>query len=268
MSKFIICIDSDGCVMDTMEYKHRLCFGPIASEIWKIEKKEEFLKIWNDVNLYSKTRGINRFLGLVLSFELMNKIDANVKKLDKVSKWAKNTSKLSNDSLKEEISRNNDEELKLCLKWSEMVNEKIASLHGMDKPYKGVLEAFIEIKKYSEIAIVSSANSEAINTEWERHNLLSFADYNMGQEVGTKKDCIKSIIDKGYDRNNILMIGDSPGDIEAARYNRIKFYPIIFGNEYESWSEFRNLVLDKFINGEYIEDEYINKYMKKLNKEE
>ena len=27
-SDCIVCIDSDGCAMDTMEVKHRTCFGP------------------------------------------------------------------------------------------------------------------------------------------------------------------------------------------------------------------------------------------------
>ena len=26
--EFAVCIDSDGCAMDTMEVKHRECFGP------------------------------------------------------------------------------------------------------------------------------------------------------------------------------------------------------------------------------------------------
>lgn len=33
MNNWIFCIDSDGCVMDTMTYKHNLFFGPIAAEI-------------------------------------------------------------------------------------------------------------------------------------------------------------------------------------------------------------------------------------------
>lgn len=32
--KFIVCIDSDGCAMDTMNIKHDKCFGPYAVEIF------------------------------------------------------------------------------------------------------------------------------------------------------------------------------------------------------------------------------------------
>jgi hypothetical protein len=68
---FLVCVDSDGCAMDTMEVKHRKCFAPKAIEIWKLQSIEaKFLQVWNMVNLYSKTRGINRFKGLVKTFEL------------------------------------------------------------------------------------------------------------------------------------------------------------------------------------------------------
>ena len=51
---FLVCVDSDGCAMDTMEVKHRKCFGPKAVEVWGLEQIEErFLEVWNDVNLYS-----------------------------------------------------------------------------------------------------------------------------------------------------------------------------------------------------------------------
>lgn len=87
--KYIVCIDSDGCVMDTMNYKHELCFGPIAAKIWNVENEKRFLQIWNIVNLFSLTRGINRFKGLYLSFDIMSKEDKSVKALKEVEHWAK-----------------------------------------------------------------------------------------------------------------------------------------------------------------------------------
>ena len=67
----MVCVDSDGCAMDTMEVKHRKCFGPKMIEVWGLQDIEEkFLEMWNMINLYSKTRGINRFKGLVKIFEV------------------------------------------------------------------------------------------------------------------------------------------------------------------------------------------------------
>lgn len=33
---FIVCIDSDGCAMDTMNIKHEECFGPSAVKVFDI----------------------------------------------------------------------------------------------------------------------------------------------------------------------------------------------------------------------------------------
>ena len=63
--EFLVCIDSDGCAIDTMDIKHIKCFGPCMIKEWNLEEwQEPILKSWNDVNLYTLTRGINRFKGL------------------------------------------------------------------------------------------------------------------------------------------------------------------------------------------------------------
>lgn len=71
---FLVCVDSDGCVMDTMEVKHKEAFGPEAVNIWGLhEIRDRFLKVWNDINLYTKKRGINRFKGVVETFEQLKR---------------------------------------------------------------------------------------------------------------------------------------------------------------------------------------------------
>ena len=65
--EYLICIDSDGCAMDTMDIKHFQCFGPCMVREWGLEQWEEaLLERWNEVNLYSMTRGINRFKALAI----------------------------------------------------------------------------------------------------------------------------------------------------------------------------------------------------------
>ena len=67
--KFIVCIDSDGCAMDTMDIKHIQFFGPLAAGIFAIKDKTKFLEEWNRINLFSKTREINRLKGLQLGLK-------------------------------------------------------------------------------------------------------------------------------------------------------------------------------------------------------
>ena len=37
---YLICVDSDGCAMDTMNIKHIRCFGPCLVEEWGLQNWE------------------------------------------------------------------------------------------------------------------------------------------------------------------------------------------------------------------------------------
>ena len=39
--RFLVCIDSDGCAIDSMDGKHRLCFAPLMVETWQMEGHRE-----------------------------------------------------------------------------------------------------------------------------------------------------------------------------------------------------------------------------------
>lgn len=270
---FIICIDSDGCAMDTMNIKHEKYFGPLVFSEWDVRDKERFLKEWNKINLFSKTRGINRFKAFVLTFKKMEESGKKIDDTDQIEKWINTTNELSNKSLMKEIEEQKKnkitseklEQLEKLLKWSEAVNNGIKELEGVDKPFEGVREALAKLHKIADIAVVSSANKEAILSEWTRHGLIEFTDVIFSQEEGTKSDSLRQIKNCGYENNKILMVGDSPGDLTAASENDVLFYPILFGKEKEMWEEIVNVAEEKFINGNY-NGEYENKLIDRFNK--
>jgi phosphoglycolate phosphatase-like HAD superfamily hydrolase len=251
-SEFLVCVDSDGCAMDTMEVKHRKCFGPKIVEIWNLQNVEErFLEIWNDVNLYTKTRGINRFKGLVMTLELLEAEGVEIPNISSIKKWTETTNELSNPSLKREIDRTNDEQLRKAMEWSLAVNKAISELSGDDKPFAGVEEGLKTANAATDVAIVSSANGAAVLDEWTRHNLAPHVSVMLGQEAGTKAYCIEELKKFGYENTHVLMVGDAPGDLEAAGKNGVFYYPILVGKEAFSWRRFKNEALGKFIDGSF-----------------
>ncbi|MGB4388254.1 MAG: hypothetical protein WBI89_03510, partial [Caldicoprobacterales bacterium] len=69
---FLIGIDSDGCVFDTMEVKHKECFIPNIINEWDLQAISKYAREAAEfVNLYSVSRGINRFPALVKVFDLL-----------------------------------------------------------------------------------------------------------------------------------------------------------------------------------------------------
>ena len=250
---FLICIDSDGCAIDTMDIKHIKCFGPCMVTEWNLEEwKEHILERWNEVNLYTLTRGINRFKGLAVALIEINEKYITIEGLDEFVRWTEETKELSNESLEVEIEKTNNICLKKALEWSKSVNKAIDLLSDDEKcPFEGVKEAIILAKKVADIAIVSSANEKAVLDEWNKHGLLENVDIVLTQNIGSKSYCINKLIAKGYSRNNVLMVGDALGDLKAAEENEALYYSIMVRKEKESWIRFSKEALERFTSNSY-----------------
>src|SRR5918993_3674414 len=71
---FLVGIDSDGCAFDTMELKHKECFIPNIINSYELQGISKYARQAAEfVNLYSKSRGINRFPALIEALEWLQK---------------------------------------------------------------------------------------------------------------------------------------------------------------------------------------------------
>lgn len=255
-NKYLVCIDSDGCAIDSMDIKHYLCFGPCMVIEWKLDKwKEDILNRWNEVNLFKKTRGINRFKGLSKALQEIDERYIEIEDLDTLVNWVETTNELLNNSLIKEIEKYpNSISLKKALAWSNAVNENIKKIpEEKILPFQKVKDALIFAHKEADIAIVSSANLGAVLDEWKRHELLEHTDIVLAQNAGTKKYCISKMLEVGYDPENVIMCGDALGDMEASLANNVNFFPIMVRHEKECWEEFINNAFNKLKEGTYKE---------------
>lgn len=138
---YLVCVDSDGCAMDTMDVKHIKCFGPCMVQEWNLYNWEkDILTRWNDINLYTLTRGINRFKGLAKALTEIDQKYVKIEGLADIVDFAENSKELSNDALKKAIENNpQSTSLKKALAWSVAVNKAINELDESEKlPYKRV----------------------------------------------------------------------------------------------------------------------------------
>ena len=267
---FLVCVDSDGCAMDTMDIKHFLCFGPCMVNEWELhENKDVILKRWNEINLYTMTRGINRFKGLALALQEINQNFKQIEDLETLIAWTENSKELSNDALVSAINNNpNSISLRKALSWSKAVNASINQLPENAKlPFEKAKEALKYAHQYADVAIVSSANLDAVLEEWEKHGLLCHTDIVLAQNAGSKAFCIQELLKKGYNPNNVVMCGDAPGDLDAAKKNNVFYYPILVKKEKESWEEFISTALTKLLNNTYTgsyQGEKINAFLNNL----
>ncbi len=252
---FIICIDSDGTAIDTMNIKHNECFGPcLVNEfnLSEFDKNGELIEKWGEINLFSLTRGVNRFKTAYYFLDFVNSNVSKIEDIENLKNWTENSKELSNSALKAEIEKTNSSILKKTLDWSLAVNESIENLPiEKKKSFEGVREFLKYAKEFADIAIVSSANHEALVSEWEEEKLMEFVDILMSQNDGSKKYCISQLLKQGYKKENLIMLGDAPADLDAAKDNDVFFYPILVNKEKDSWQEFKNNGFSLFLKGEY-----------------
>ena len=254
---YLVCVDSDGCVMDTMNCKHFNCFGPCMVDEWGLEQwKDEILERWNEINLFSMTRGINRFKGLAMALGEINEKYIPITGIKALQHWADTAPALSNDAVAKAAEEAEDPDAKLVLEkalsWSKAVNAAIVNLpEELKVPYDGAKEGLAAAHAFADVAMVSSANRDAVEEEWGKFGLLEHTDIVLAQDIGSKAACIAEMMKFGYDPNKVVMVGDAPGDCDAAEKNGVHYYPILVNHEKASWDEAVAVAYDKLRSGEY-----------------
>ena len=255
--EYLVCVDSDGCVMDTMNCKHFRCFGPCMVDEWGLDPwREEILERWNEINLFSMTRGINRFKGLAIALWEINEKYTPIPGVAALRHWADTAPALSNDGAAKAAEEATDPEAKLvltkALNWSKAVNAAIGKLpEDVKIPYEGAKEGLAAAHGFADVAMVSSANRDAVDEEWSKFGLLEHTDIVLAQDVGSKAACIATMLRFGYDPKKVLMVGDAPGDSDAAEKNGVYYYPILVNHEKESWDEAIAVAFGKLQSGDY-----------------
>ncbi|MFO7922519.1 MAG: HAD hydrolase-like protein [Bacteroidales bacterium] len=256
--EFFIGIDSDGCVFDTMEIKQKECFCPNFIKFYNLQRVSKYAReTWEFVNLYSKTRGVNRFKALLEAVSLLGERsevkarNAALPDMSALAEWVSSETKLGNPALESYASRVNDPRIDLALKWSKKVNRDIADLVFGINPFPLVEESLQKLTRKADAIVVSQTPVEALKREWEENSIDKYVQLIAGQEYGTKTEHIALAAKGKYPDEKILMIGDAPGDYKAASSNGVLFYPVNPGHEEESWERFYNEALDKFFGGNY-----------------
>lgn len=253
---FLVGIDSDGCAFDTMEVKHKECFIPNTIFHYNLQGISRYARDAAEfVNLYSKSRGINRFPALVETLHWVRKrpevrerhIDVSIPQ--GLVRWMERESKLANPALTAAVQQTGDPDLKRALEWSIAVNESVAKMvHGVP-PFPYLRESLEKLASGADVVVVSATPHEALVREWQEHGLDKYVRAIGGQEKGTKKEMLG--IATNYPPGQALMIGDAPGDQAAADANRALFFPINPGAEEASWRKFFEQGIDRFLAGTF-----------------
>jgi phosphoglycolate phosphatase-like HAD superfamily hydrolase len=259
---FFVGIDSDGCAFDTMEIKHKECFIPNIIKWWDLQPVSKYAREAAEfVNLYSKWRGINRWPALVMVFDLLRERPeviargAEIPEAPRVREFIRASETegipLSNDGLTQYKAVRPNPELDTAWAWTTGVNAAVADIvHGVP-PFPYVRESLVALQDQADMIVVSATPTEALTREWQEHEIASYVHVIAGQEMGKKALHLELAAKGKYASDHILMIGDAPGDMRAAKANNALFYPINPGAEDASWKRFYEEAMCRFLEGTY-----------------
>lgn len=258
---FFVGVDSDGCVMDTMDLKQQECFTPNIVKHFHLQAVSKYAREAVEfINLHSHWRGTNRFQALILMLDLLRerpevqKRGVNVPHLESLRRWLATETRLGNPALKEAVQATGDSELQQVLNWSLAVNCAIAEMSSGLEPFPGAKECVISATEHADVAVVSQTPMEALEREWNEHGMAHLVQAFYGQECGSKSEHLHMAANGKYASGHVLMVGDALGDRDAARNNAALFFPILPAREEESWQRLREEGLGRFFNGTFAGD--------------
>ena len=256
---FFVGIDSDGCAFDTMEIKHKECFCPNIINHWSLQGVSKYAREAAEfTNLYSAWRGVNRWPALIKVFDLLRERPEVIKRGVAIPEAphirafiADDAYPGSNDGMQAYKNAYPDPELDIAMAWSLAVNATIADMvHGIP-PFPYIRESLELLIDKADMIVVSQTPDEALYREWTEHGIDQYVRIIAGQEKGKKSQHIEWAAGGKYQTNHMLMIGDAPGDMRAARANDALFYPINPGHEEESWQRFYEEAVIKFLSEDF-----------------
>ena len=265
---FFVGIDSDGTAFDSMTIKHTFAFIPTMEKEWNLERWSESLtRIAERINLYSTERGINRFPGLLRTFEELEKElgdEFPIKDYEGLRQFIQSGCPMSNCGLEEYMASKPSRILEQTLRWSKTADGIFARQTETLPPFAGVASALQIMGKTADLMVVSAASYEGLVKDWTRAGLSETVDYIAGQELGGKEKQLAAALESGYEAEKCLMIGDALGDQRAAKKNGVCFYPIIPSREEECWQALTDIYYPMFLRGTYAgktEETLYNKFL-------
>ncbi len=257
--EFFVGLDSDGCVFDSMEIKHKECFAPMFIKHWRLQAASKYARrAWEFANLYSKTRGMNRFpvcartLRLVTEWPEAAARGIQVPDLAPLQAFIDSSFPPSNAGLEDYRMQLPHRVLDLTMEWSLAVNAAVKDIVFGVPPFPKVRATLDRIVASADLAVVSGTPGEALQREWDENGIEHYPQLIAGQELGKKTRHLSAMAGGGrYGADRKLMIGDAPGDRKAAEATGCLFFPVNPGREEESWERLCDESLGRFFAGTY-----------------
>jgi phosphoglycolate phosphatase-like HAD superfamily hydrolase len=214
-------------------------------------------KIFADLD--SKSRGANRHISIARILEELLPFYPKVKErsfrvpdFSHYCTWVKDpNSLLSSSGLREAagaaVPADARRQLEQALTWSLRVDEMETEIIQNIPLISGVHECLSALPGRADIMVCSSASLKGLEREWGEHGWERYIQLIASQEIGSKAEHLDLATRGKCEKEQVLMIGDAPGDFKAAQAVGELFYPILPDHELESWRQLYEEGIGRFL---------------------
>jgi len=284
---FLVCLDTDGHVLDNMWAKQVIVFHPHYMDMNGLRDIELYFRIHAEHhNLWADTRGCDRYVAVQLTLnslledlqarqaiptdhvkDLLNSLNGYVEFVNSSG----GQKAFGIPSLFEyHKSHGLDYNITRLLAWSEAVDRTFQFVTLTMPPFPGVRETVQYLCERADILVVSGTPYRDLASWWQSAGLAQCVKAIAGKEMGKKTEHIRVVKEQGgYADDHVIMGGDGGGDLKAARANNALFFPTPAGREVEAWASARQ-TFDAFFEGRYrgeLEDEKVKVFNEVLLKQ-
>jgi len=250
--QIIVIIESEGAVFDISRYWHETaylpsfigCFGgsvdpAIAGEVWR------------KIALESSLRGEHPLIILLAALRVLNVLypsmqrTAIIKTLEKYS-----YSEATIDDLFKLEDKPPAE--MMIIDWFSMAEGLTQELGRV--PHFSTAEEFLRSARYiaprSELFVYSNLGESAAMRMWQAAGLGECFFRIAGKERGKPGEYLRAALSAGFERSSMIAIGSSSAMFRASQLAGIRFFPIVPGQEEESWRILAEQWFPAYLRGE------------------
>jgi hypothetical protein len=256
-----IILDSAGTVLDCVGTRHSLAFFPaFADAFFRGMDRRALEEVWSYVALDSRFRSANRFRLLASALRLARRhprirtrLELEEEVAAALDHWLASGRSATASGLENALrDRSFGEALVLAAIWSIDVDARLSALPP-PRAFEGAAAAIRAMNGRARLVVAGEGRSLDTERDWRRAGLLGAA-LGLGELVFAGEDCGSvaeiALAAARYARGPVLIVGDSPVELEAARSSGTIFYPIRPGRERESWLRLEKDFFPAFLRGE------------------
>ncbi len=250
--EFLLCVDIEGTVLDTLRLQQEQAFCPALIEVFELEADRTVMaKLWMQASVESCMRGENRFRILVHVCRMAMEKQIFVPGFDEICAWVESGSELTHGALAARVKRGAGPALARALEWSRDVNRRLNFMPKEYTPFPSAKSCLAAAHSVADIIAVGTGTAACVRAIWEKSGLAGYADAVIPVPGGNRYDALAGFFHEGYLPSHMLVIGDTLGDARLAQQAGALFFPILPGCEEVCWQRLYEEGLLKFLHGSY-----------------